>query len=178
MSESKPIRIGMVVFPMLTNLDFAGPLEVFSKLRSVEVDIVWKDRDLVETEGLSVIRPTTTCANVDVIFVPGGPGQTDIMLDDEVISFVSWQGAQAKWVTAVCTGSLVLGAAGLLQGGDALDVDGPARAFRRDASFRACCLRQNRVTGGGVTAGIDFGFALAARLKGEPIARRLQLALE
>lgn len=184
MPEARPIRIGMVVFPGLTNLDYAGPLEVFSKLRGAEVHILSKTLDLVEAEGPSVIRPTTRLADapaMDVLFVPGGPGQVDVMDDDQLISFVARQGAAARWVTAVCTGSLVLGAAGLLQGYRAachwMSLD-QLSLFGAIPTAERVVVDRNRVTGGGVTAGIDFGFALAARLFDETTARRLQLALE
>lgn len=178
------LTIGMVAFPQVTNLDFAGPLEVFGKLAGCEVQICWKTRDLVRCEGLSVIQPTVTfadCPQVDVLFVPGGPGQIDVMTDDEVIGFVARQGQGAQWVTAVCTGSLVLGAAGLLDGYRAachwMSRDQLSLFGARPVNERVVFDR-NRVTGGGVTAGIDFGFALAARLVGEEAAQRLQLALE
>ena len=178
------IQIGMVVFPNLTNLDFAAPLEVFGKLPGCRVHIVARSMDLVQSEGLAVVKPTTTfdaCPPLDVLFVPGGPGQIDIMNDAPTIGFVARQGASAKWVTAVCTGSLVLGAAGLLQGykaathwmsRDQLSVFGAVPTNARVVFDR------NRVTGGGVTAGIDFGFALAALLAGDETAKRLLLMLE
>ncbi|PTX03522.1 DJ-1/PfpI family protein [Pararhodobacter aggregans] len=176
--------IGMVAFEQATNLDFTGPLEVFGKLAGCEVQICAKTRDLVACEGLSVIRPTVTfadCPQVDVLFVPGGPGQIDVMTDDETIGFVARQGQAAQWVTAVCTGSLILGAAGLLQGYRAachwMSRD-QLPLFGAEPVNQRVVFDRNRVTGGGVTAGIDFGFALAARLVGDPAARRLQLALE
>lgn len=180
----RKLVIGMVAFDQLTNLDFTGPLEVFGKLAGCEVQICAKTRDLVACEGLSVIRPTTTfaeCPPVDVLFVPGGPGQVDVMTDDETIGFVARQGQAAQWVTAVCTGSLILGAAGLLSGYRAachwMSRDQLALFGAEPVNARVVFDR-NRVTGGGVTAGIDFGFALAARLVGEAAAKRLQLALE
>lgn len=178
------LRIGMVAFPNLTHLDFAGPLEVFGKLAGCEVLICATSLELIRCEGLSVIQPTVTfadCPPLDVLFVPGGPGQIDVMTDPELIDFVARQGRTAQWVTAVCTGSLVLGAAGLLDGYRAathwMSRDQLAMFGAEPVNARVVFDR-NRVTGGGVTAGIDFGFALAARLVGEAAARRLQLALE
>ena len=178
------IQIGFLAFPNLTNLDLAGPLEVFGKLAGCKVHIVWKNTDLIQCEGLAVIKPTATfsdCPPLDVICIPGGPGQIDVMNDPEVIGFVRRQGQQAKWVTAVCTGSLILGAAGLLQGYKAtshwMSRDQLA-LFGAEPVAQRVVTDRNRVTGGGVTAGIDFGFALAAKLVGEETAKRVMLALE
>lgn len=178
------IQIGMLAFPNVTNLDFAGPLEVFGKLSGCKVHIVASSLEVIRAEGLAVIKPTVTihdCPPLDVLFIPGGPGQIDVMNDQAVISFVARQGASAKWVTAVCTGTLILGAAGLLRGYKA-STHWMSREqlaiFGAEPVNARVTFDRNRVTGGGVTAGIDFGFALAAVLVGEEAAKRLQLALE
>lgn len=181
--------IGFVIFPDMTLLDLAGPLEVFSKMQGAEVHVLWKTLDPVPAEGRSFagkvqMTPTTTfadCPNLDLICIPGGPGQIDIMDDEELLSFVRRQGEQAKWVTSVCTGSLVLAAAGLLEGYRAT-----SHWMSRDqlALFGAIptagrvVMDRNRITGGGVTAGIDFALTVLGEILGHEAAIRLMLAIE
>jgi cyclohexyl-isocyanide hydratase len=177
-------QIGLLLFPNLTQLDLTGPYEVFSRAPETEVHLLWKSRDPVRTDRGMLITPTTTLAEapkLDVICVPGGPGQSDLMLDDEALSFIARQARDARYVTSVCTGALVLGAAGLLRG---------KRATTHWASldllplFGATPVRErvvrdgNLFTGGGVTAGIDFGLSLVAAMQGEAAAKRVQLQIE
>ena len=111
------IDIGLLLYPRLTQLDLTGPYEVFARIPDARVHVVWKTRDPVATErGLSILPTATfeTCPPLDVVCVPGGPGQNDVMLDDEVLAFLREQGQAARFVTSVCTGALVLGAAGLV----------------------------------------------------------------
>lgn len=178
-------RIGMLVHPKMVALDLVGPLTVFTILRC-NVQLVWKDRSPVTTDVHLPITPTHTFEDsfedLDVLFVPGGIlGTIDCMNDPEVCAFLADRGARAKWVTSVCTGGLALAAAGLLKGYDAtahwavadlLPLMGARHVDRR------VVVDRNRVTGGGVTAGIDFGLVLAAKLKGEEAARRVQLIIE
>ena len=125
MAEPTPERkivIGLLVFPKITQLDMTGPFESFARIPNAEVHLIWKTMDPVTSDiGLRIL-PTTTiaeCPDLDVICVPGGPGQIQLMDDDEVIRFVRAQGEKARYVTSVCTGALVLGAAGLLDGYEA-----------------------------------------------------------
>lgn len=115
---NRPLQIGLLLFPDVTQLDLTGPWEVFARTPGVECHLIWKDRQPVRSDrGLSIL-PTTTfadCPPLDVICVPGGPGQIALMSDDVTLNFLRQQADQAKWVTSVCTGSLVLGAAGLLR---------------------------------------------------------------
>lgn len=176
--------LGMLVFPEMTNLDFAGPYEVLARLPGVETHVLWKSVETVRSDaGLSVL-PTTALAEappLDIVFVPGGPGQMALMEDDEILSFLAAQGARARWVTSVCTGALVLGAAGLLAGYRAtthwLSLDQLA-LFGAEPVRQRIVVDRNRITGGGVTAGIDFGLSLAALIVGEAAAQRVQLFLE
>jgi putative intracellular protease/amidase len=179
------LKIAMLVHPKMVALDLIGPLTVFNILRC-DVHLVWKDRTPVSTDVGIPFAPTQTFAecpaDLDVLFVPGGiTGTVDCMNDRVVTDFLADRGARAKWVTSVCTGSLVLGAAGLLRGYDAtshwtvVDVLPTLGARYRDARI---VTDRNRVTGGGVTAGIDFGLSLAAHLLGEEAARRSQLVIE
>jgi cyclohexyl-isocyanide hydratase len=178
------MRIGMLLFPQLTQLDLTGPCEVLARLSDTELLLLWKTREPVLSDtGLSIL-PTSTladCPQLDVVFVPGGPGQLALMEDEEILGFLRKQAAKALYVTSVCTGSLVLAAAGLLHGYRAAchwmsrDLLGE---FGIDVLPDRYVIDRNRVTGGGVTAGIDFGLKLAALLRGEEEARRIQLLLE
>lgn len=178
------IRIGMLLFPKLTQLDLTGPYEVLARVPSAELHLLWKNTDPVQAgTGLSIL-PTGTLAaapQLDVLFVPGGRGCVPLMQDPEVLRFLRKQAPGARYVTAVCTGSLLLGAAGLLEGYAAtthwafheLLVHCGARPVRKRV-----VVDRNRVTGGGVTAGIDFGLRLAAELSSEQVARAIELGLE
>ena len=179
-----PFRVGMLVFPGITPLDMAGPHEFLSKVPGVEVRLYWKNLNPVTgSSGLQLI-PTHTFLEqspIDLICVPGGPGQIELMADDEVLDFLRRAAATARYVTSVCTGSLLLGAAGLLQSYKAtshwMAMEDLADFGAIPVHERIVCDR-NRITAGGVTAGIDFALTLIARLWGEPIARAVQLALE
>ncbi|GAP96646.1 ThiJ/PfpI family protein [Leptolyngbya sp. NIES-2104] len=150
-----------------------------------QVHLLWKTLEPVKSsEGLSLL-PTMTfeqCPALDVLCVPGGAiGQVEMMRDEEVLNFLRQQGETAKFITSVCTGSLILVAAGLLQGYRAAC----HWAFRDQLAMLGVEVRterividRNRITGGGVTAGIDFGLLVAAKLVGEETAKVIQLVLE
>ncbi|MEA3012111.1 MAG: cyclohexyl-isocyanide hydratase [Sphingomonadales bacterium] len=184
MPDLTPIKIAFLVYPEVTQLDFTGPAQVLSRLGNARMDYVWKSRDPVPTDAGFAILPTATFAEVkeaDIVCVPGGIACVEIMEDDETLAWVAGIGERASWVTSVCTGSLILGAAGLLKGYRAAC----HWAWREHlASFGAAPVAErvvfdrNRVTGGGVTAGIDFALALTAAIRGEAHARLIQLALE
>jgi cyclohexyl-isocyanide hydratase len=177
-------QIGFLIFPRMTQLDMTGPFEVFARIPNTEVHLIWKNIEPVVCDtGLS-LQPTTTlsdCPNLDVICIPGGPGQIDLMEDTEVIEFVRRQGQQAQYVTSVCTGALVLGAAGLLRGYKAAthwaSMDNLVY-FGAEAVNLRVCIDRNRITGGGVTAGIDFGLVLASVLTDSKTAEKIQLYME
>jgi cyclohexyl-isocyanide hydratase len=178
------MHIGMLLYPNLTQLDLTGPFEVFSRLPDCQIHLLWKTREPVASDTGLAILPTATladCPSLDVLFVPGGRGQIPLMDDAEVLDFLARQGAAARYVTSVCTGSLLLAAAGLLEGyraachwmaRDELALLGAIPVAER------VVVDRNRVTGGGVTAGIDFALSLAALLRGETSARMIQLAME
>src|SRR5712675_2093831 len=116
---SAPLQIGLVLFPRVTQLDFTGPLQVFSSLPGAKVHLIWKRIEPVASDSVMMLTPTITfadCPQLDVICVPGGFGTDDMVNDEEMLEFLRSQATGAKYVTSVCTGSLVLGAAGLLQG--------------------------------------------------------------
>jgi cyclohexyl-isocyanide hydratase len=177
-------HIGMLLFPGLTQLDLTGPFEVLHRVPDTEVHLLWKDTAPVRAGSGLAILPTAAleaAPPLDVVFVPGGFGQVELMGDEAVLAFLREHGGRARYVTAVCTGSLLLGAAGLLAGYQATThwayVDLLARFGARHVPGRVVVDR-NRITGGGVTAGIDFGLRLAAELAGEDTARAIQLGLE
>jgi cyclohexyl-isocyanide hydratase len=176
--------IGMLVYPNLTQLDLTAPYEVFSKFPGVEISLVWKSLDPVISDSGLALVPNTTLAEApqaDLLFVPGGSGQVRLMRDPHVLSFLQRQAEGARYVTAVCTGALLLGAAGLLRGYDATTHwafhDLLAMCGARPVRKRVVVDR-NRITGAGVTAGMDFALRVTAELFGEDRARNLQLALE
>jgi len=178
------LDIGMLLYPGLTQLDLTGPFEVLHRVPDARVHLAWKTREPVVADSKMAILPTTTlddCPRLDVLFVPGGAGQTPLMKDEAVIGFLRDKGREARWVTSVCTGALLLGVAGLLEGYDAAThwafMDLLPRFGARPVKRRVVVDR-NRVTGGGVTAGIDFGLRLAAELAGESVAKAIQLGLE
>lgn len=177
-------HIGMLLFPRLTQLDLTGPYELFHRIPGAVVHLVWKTLDPVRTEAGFGILPTMTlteCPPLDVVFVPGGFGQVDLMGDQEVLGFLRTHAAGARYVTSVCTGALVLGAAGLLDGYEATTHWAYAdmlSAFGATATKGRVIRDRNRITAGGVTAGIDFGLTMAAELAGEDFAKELQLGLE
>src|SRR3984957_10424637 len=116
---SKPLQIGIVVFPKVTQLDFTGPLQGFSALPGATVHLIWKRIEPVPSDAVLTISPTMSfadCPQLDVICVPGGAGTDDMVNDEEVLDFLRAQAREATYITSVCTGSLVLGAAGLLRG--------------------------------------------------------------
>ncbi len=179
-----PLHIGILIFPNVTQLDATGPAQVLSRAPGATLHMIWKTRDPVVTDAGFSILPTTTfadCPQLDVICVPGGGGQVALMNDHETLEFVRQQATKARYVTSVCTGSLVLGAAGLLEGyrsachwasRDLLAAFGAIPAAERVVHDR------NRLSGGGVTAGIDFGLTLLAEIAGDDVAQSVQLGLE
>ncbi len=183
-APAKKIVVGMLVFPKITQLDMTGPFESFARIPNAEVHLIWKNKEPVTSDVGLRILPTTTiaeCPDLDVLCVPGGPGQIELMDDEEVIAFVRAKGNKAKYVTSVCTGALVLGAAGLLDGYEAATHWMSAEQlplFGAKPVKKRVAVDRNRITGGGITAGIDFGLYVASLLAGEDAARRIQLFLE
>jgi len=181
---ASPRRIGMLIFPRLTQLDMTGPYEVLARLPNTTVDLVARTRDPVTTDRGMQIVPTTTyadCPALDVVMVPGGPGQQDLMEDEAALGFLRKQAASAKYVTSVCTGSLVLAAAGLLKGKRATSHWAAVDHLKLLGAIpvrEKVVVDGNIVTGAGVTSGIDFALALAAILEGEAVAREIQLQIE
>ena len=181
---SASLQIGLVIFPKVTQLDLTGPVQVFSSVPGAKVHLIWKRIEPVPSDSVLVLTPTTTfadCPQLDVICVPGGRGTDDMVNDEEVLDFLRAQARGAKYITSVCTGSLVLGAAGLLRGyratthWSAMDYLAPYGATPEKTRV---CVDRNRVSGGGVTAGIDFALTLVSILVDRPTAELIQLGLE
>ena len=179
-----PVRVAFLVYPNVTQLDLTGPAQVLSRLGDASIDLVWKSREPVPTDSGFDLLPTATLDEVreaEILCVPGGFGCVDVIHDEEALGWVRSVGEQAQWVTSVCTGSLILGAAGLLEGYRATSHwawRDHLRLFGADPVAERVVFDRNRVTGGGVTAGIDFSLALTARIRGEAHARAVQLGLE
>jgi cyclohexyl-isocyanide hydratase len=181
---STPLQIGLLVFPRVTQLDLTGPLQVFSSVPGAKVHLIWKRIEPVASDSALVLTPTISfadCPQLDVICVPGGLGTDDMINDEEMLDFLRGQAKAAEYITSVCTGSLVLGAAGLLQGyraathWTAMDF---LAAFGATPTKTRVCVDRNRVTGGGVTAGIDFALTLVSLLVNRETAEAIQLRLE
>lgn len=183
LTGGEPLQIAMLIYPGMTLLDMAGPQAALGL--HGKTHLVWKDMDPVLTDTNVTVLPTATfetCPReLDVLFVPGGFGTWDVMGDEAVQRFLQECAASSKMITSVCTGSIILAAAGLLDGYkaathwamfDALEALGVEAVHERVVTDR------NRVSGAGVTAGIDFGLTLLAQLRGEDVAKSTQLMLE
>lgn len=183
-SEPKPLNIGFVLFPNLTQLDLTGPLQVLGRAPEANVHLAAASMEPVASDGALKLVPTTTftdCPDLDVLCVPGGFGVDAAMAEPALMDFVRRQSACARYVTSVCTGAFILGAAGLLRGKRATTHWAYHDELARVGAIpeRARVVRDgNIITGGGVTAGIDFGLTLLAELAGADYARLVQLSLE
>lgn len=180
------MQIVMLAHPDMTALDLVGPQLIFATMPNTDVHIVWKNRSLITTDsGLNIVPSLTfdeAPRTPDLLFIPGGlKGTTAAMQDEQILEFVRQRGAQARWVTSVCTGALLLGAAGLLRGYRAT-----AHWYVRELLTEFDCtpvnarvvVDRNRVTGSGVTAGIDMALTISAAIYGDELARRQTLAFE
>jgi cyclohexyl-isocyanide hydratase len=174
--------IGMVLFPNLTQLDLTGPYEVFG--RSAKVLLIAESLAPVKSDNGLVLTPDETfdtSPQVDVLFVPGGKGIFEAIQNNRLLNFLKQQAVNAKYITSVCTGSLVLAAAGLLNDYKAtthwLSLD-LLRLFNVEVTEERVVIDRNRITGGGVTAGIDFGLSVVAKIYGENAAKEIQLMME
>lgn len=177
-------NIGFLIYPNMTPLDAIGPAQMLSAVPNAHVHMIWKDLRPVSTDIGITLNPTTTlseCPDLDVICVPGGFGQKALMDDQAVLDFLKRQGEQAQYVTSVCSGSLLLGAAGLLKGYRSachwalLD---ELKSFGAEPDSGRVVRDRNRLSGGGVTAGVDFGLTLVAELVDEEFAKLVQLSAE
>ncbi|MGJ8525850.1 Isonitrile hydratase [Halomonadaceae bacterium LMG 33818] len=182
--DTKKLQIGMLLFPGITQLDLTGPAEVFSASGRCDVHLIWKSLHPVKTGAGWSINPTKTFTStppLDMICVPGGSGQIDLMDDSETLEFIRFQASRVSFITSVCTGSLVLGAAGLLKGYRAtshwmslsqLELLGAVPVRERVVRDR------NRITGAGVSSGIDFALTVLGIYFGDEVAKDVQVSIE
>ena len=183
MSESM-YKIGILIFPGVTQLDFTGPAEVLARMPDTEISLVWKTLDPVTSQfGLKYYPDAKITENVnyDLILVPGGFDCARIMIDPEVLIWLQEQSRSAEYLTSVCTGSLVLAAAGLLNGYNAGCHWGWAehlKKFGANPTRERVVIDGNRITAGGVTSGIDFALHIVERRCGRELAEQIVLSIE
>jgi cyclohexyl-isocyanide hydratase len=178
------LNIGFLLFPKVQQLDLTGPFEVFAALPDVQIHLVAAGMDPVTTATGLCLSPTTTfasCPRLDVLCIPGGAGVNGLLTDEAILTFVRQQAADVRYLTSVCTGALVLGAAGLLRGKRATthwNAHDLLPAFGAIPVHERVVRDGNLLTGGGVTAGIDFALTLVAEMAGRETAEAIQLHLE
>ena len=183
--KTAPLKIGILLFDQVTQLDLTAPFEVFVRLPNSQVELVAKTlAPVYSAPGNLPLSPTVTFATApqfDVVMVPGGSGVLPLLEDEVTLDFLREQAKEARYITSVCTGALVLDAAGLLRGYEAtthwLSLD-LLELFGAIPKTKRVVTDRNRITGGGVTAGIDFALTLAAELYGAETARDIQLMME
>ncbi len=182
-TQDRLLQIGMVIFPGFTLQDLAGPQTAFGL--HAKTHIIWKNMEPVPTDMGVTINPTITINdvpdNLDVLFVAGGAGTPEVMKDQEILDFIAQAGKTATYITSACTGSVLLAMAGLLDGYRAATYwpfYEPLIALGIEPSYERVCIDRNRITGGGVTAGIDFALQVIAEIKGQDAAEFTQLVLE
>jgi cyclohexyl-isocyanide hydratase len=177
-------HVGLLLFPNITQLDMTGPYEVFTRMPGSKVDVLWKSRDPVASDQGLCLVPTATFDDIqalDLVCVPGGPGVAPLMEDPDTLNFLRRIAPDARYVTSVCTGALVLGAAGLLKGKRATThwmSHNLLAPFGAEPVEERVVRDGKVITGGGVTAGIDFALTVVAEVAGEEAAKRVQLAIE
>jgi cyclohexyl-isocyanide hydratase len=178
------LHIGLLIFPKVQQLDLTGPYDVFASAPGVTVHLIWKDLGALHSSTGLQLKPTQTfagCPPLDVLCIPGGQGIDPLLEDEQTLAFIRKQALTVKYLTSVCTGALVLGAAGLLKGRRATTHWASHELLE---SFGAIAVHErvvrdgNLMTGGGVTAGIDFALTLVCELFGEVQAQTVQLQLE
>ena len=180
------MKVLALVYPGMTLLDWVGPMQAWSFLPDYQVQYAWHRSGPVPTDcGLSVHATNSfedAWTDPDVLFVGGGAKPTlDLLSDSAAVAFLADRGSRARWVCSVCTGSLLLGAAGLLRGYRAAVHWGAREAlaqFGAEPSSARVCVDRNRLTGGGITSGVDFGIAVAGLWAGESIGRVIELIME
>ena len=182
--QRERLTVGMVLFDAVTQLDLTGPYEIFARMPETRVVLIASKRSPVRTEWGLTITPDFTFGDapaLDLLCVPGGWGVNALLADAPLLAFLRLRAEHARFVTSVCSGALLLGAAGLLRGYRAtthwqsLDL---LRMFGAEPVTQRVVRDRNRITGAGVTSGIDFALVVAAELFGEIVAQQIQLAIE
>lgn len=180
----RPLNFGLLLFPNVTQLDLTGPYEVLARVPGAKLHLLWKDLAPVRSDSGLTILPTTKfedCPNLDLLLVPGGRGVHPLMSDAEVLEFLVSRALEARWLVGICTGTLVLGAAGLLKGcraGTHWNSRHYLPRFGATASDQRIEVDGPLFTGGGVTAGIDVALQVAAQIGGEDLAKLIQLGIK
>jgi cyclohexyl-isocyanide hydratase len=180
----KKLKVCMLIFPEVTLQDFVGPYEVFNKAGCFELLIVSEHAGIIPAEGGLELKVHVTfeqCQSCDILFVPGGRGITPLLKRDAYLSFIRKLGSSAQYISSVCTGSLLLAAAGLLHEYKATTHWRSLELLHMlgvDAVEERVVIDRNRITGGGITSGIDFALVLTALIGGDTLAKRVQLMLE
>lgn len=184
MANEQSFQVGLLVFPMLTQLDLTGPYEVFNRMPGAQVHLIAKTLEPVQSEHGLPITPTATFSSspaLDLLVVPGGFGVNELLVDQTTLTFIRNVAEHARYLGAVCTGSLVLGAAGLLMGKSAtchwMSIEF-LEAFGAIPALDRVVIDGNVITGGGVTAGIDFALTVVGQVAGRRVAEEIQLAIE
>jgi len=179
------VRIAILIFDGLTALDAIGPYEVLSRLPEAELSFVAKEPGLKRTDtgalGISADLAITEIPDPEVVLVPGGEGNRPLLGDDEVLAWLRIAHESSTWTTSVCTGALVLGAAGILGGKRATThwaYLGRLRELGAEPVAERVVEDGKIITGAGVSAGIDMALTLAARISGEKVAEAIQLGIE
>jgi cyclohexyl-isocyanide hydratase len=184
MSPFQKYVVGLIFYPGMTALDIIGPQTVFNSLPNVKICRIWKVLEPIQTDDGMTIVPDTTfadCPPLDVICIGGGLGQIAVVDDPDVLEFLRNQGGTAKYITSVCGGSTFLAKAGLLQGYRAATHWAMREELAQlgvEVGTERVVIDGNRISGGGVTAGIDFGLTIAKALRGEEVAKIAQLLME
>lgn len=182
--DAMRFHIGFLVYPHVTQLDLTGPAQFLSRMSGASIHLVWKNREPVLSDAGFSLVPTddfATCPPLDMICIPGGAGQLVLRSDMQVLDWIAARAEHAAYVTSVCGGSLLLGAAGLLKGYRAAShwaYRDMLSAFGASPVNDRVVIDRNRITGGGVTAGIDFALTAIGEIRGEAEARAIQLVYE
>ena len=182
--SATPMHIGGLIFPRVDQLDFTGPFEVLSRVPDSTFHVLWKDKVPVRDVRGLILTPDMTFAEapaLDVLLVPGGYGQQDLMNDETFLAFLRQQAGSARYVLSVCTGALLCGAAGLLHGRRATthwSVHDLLPYFGAIAVDQRVVVDGSLITAAGVTSGIDGALTLAALLCGDRVAQQIQLAIQ
>jgi cyclohexyl-isocyanide hydratase len=180
------MKVLALAFPGFTFIDLAAPMQAFMMLPGFSAQVVWQSKGTVDSDAGVSVQATEDFGSCwkepDVLFVPGNTVSLfKLLQDDRTLDFIADVGSRAKWITSVCNGSLLLGAAGLLKGYKAAsywytrDYLGLFGAIPTDARY---VIDRNRATGGGMTAGVDFGLAMVGEIAGEPVGRVAELSFE
>lgn len=178
------MNIGMLVFPDITAIDYVAPADLLVRIPGAKLDLVWKHTTPLATELGWEFRATASyenCGQLDMVVVPGGPGIAALLQDEQTLAFLAQQARRATWIVGICTGPLVLGAAGLLQGYRATCHWGSHELLKHVGAIpvdQRVVVDRNRITGAGMTSGIDCALTAIALASGDDVARGVQLFAE